>query len=246
MKPKIILFFVFATLLTIAVSGQKSAVAIKPKKVEYERKGADVPEYKKKFEVVYPEVSGIKDPQVRKRLEDTLSFWNNFDMTLEENLGDYHWLESLDYKVTFQNDTVLVIDLRMEGSGAYPDGSVKTLVVDLNTGKRIYFSDAFTNIGQLLVKIDKAQIKEKDDHLNELKRDNPEDFAIAKEMLDWAGSGSKILEEFSIDERGVTFIYDYGFPHAVKALEPAGRYFFSWTEIKPHIRREGLLGQFVR
>jgi hypothetical protein len=246
MKTKTILLFVFASFLTISICGQKSAVVIKPKKVEYERKGAEVPEYKKTFEVNYPEISGVVDPQVRKNLEETLSFWKNFDMTLEENLDDYHWLESLDYDVTFQNDSVLVIDLRMEGSGAYPDSSVKTLVVDLKTGRRIYFRDAFTDIGMLLVKIDQAQFKEKEDHLNELKRDSPEDFAAAREMLDRTALGSKVLEEFSVDERGVTFIFDYGFPHVAQALEPSGRYFFSWTDIKPHIRRDGLLGQFVR
>jgi len=42
----------------------------------------------------------------------------------------------------------------------------------------------------------------------------------------------------------VTFLYDAGFPHAHAAFEPEGQYFFSYVELKPYLRSDGLLGQF--
>ena len=35
------------------------------------------------------------------------------------------------------------------------------------------------------------------------------------------------LDEFSVGRKGVTFLYDAGFPHVIRALEPDGHYFFS-------------------
>ena len=53
------------------------------------------------------------------------------------------------------------------------------------------------------------------------------------------------LEGFSVGDDGVTFTFDYGFPHVVKALEPDGKYFMTWNELRPFIKRGGLLGRFV-
>jgi hypothetical protein len=54
------------------------------------------------------------------------------------------------------------------------------------------------------------------------------------------------LDDFSISDKGLTFLYDAEFPHVVQALQPAGEYFFSYAELRPYIRREGLLGTFIR
>jgi hypothetical protein len=57
---------------------------------------------------------------------------------------------------------------------------------------------------------------------------------------------SENLNEFEIGSRGLTFLYDAGFPHVIQALQPNGRYFFSYAELKPFIRPDSALGQFVR
>ena len=53
------------------------------------------------------------------------------------------------------------------------------------------------------------------------------------------------LDDFSVGTKGLTFLYDAGYPHAIQAFEPNGRYFFSYSQLKPYIKRDGLLGQFV-
>jgi hypothetical protein len=54
------------------------------------------------------------------------------------------------------------------------------------------------------------------------------------------------LEGFSISDRGVTFIYDYGYAHVVQALEPSGDFFIPISQLKSFIRRDGLLARFIR
>ncbi len=246
MKMKLLLIGVLISVLSFSGLAQNNSVVVTSNKVKYERKGKDVSEYKKTFEVNYPKFSGINNSVALKNLENTVNYWKVFDMTLEENLGDYNWLENLDYEVTYNKNSLMVIKLRMDGSGAYPDFSEKTFVINLNTGRRIFIRDVFNNVGQVLVKVDKAQKAEVKKYLADMKKENPEDLSTAVELLADKQYTAKMLDEFYIDDKGVTFLFDYGFVHAVKALEPEGRYFFTWAEIKPLIKRDGLLGRFVR
>lgn len=242
MKTKVLFLSILIFAFSINHFSQGSSVAVTSKKDTYQRKGANVAEHKRTFEVNYPKFSGITNPKVKKNLENAIDYWINFDTTLAENMGEYNWLDSLDYKINYNKNHLLEIELIMEGSGAYPDGSVKTLLINLNTGKRITLAYAFTNLGQLLVKIDnaqKAEIKRTEEELKEQGQD-------LSDFLDRGDYKISKLDEFSITDEGVTFLYDYGFPHVAKALEPEGRYFFTWAEMKPFINSASLLGQFVR
>ena len=71
-----------------------------------------------------------------------------------------------------------------------------------------------------------------------------------KEAVDGAYDNLKFalkdLDEFSVTPKGITFLYDAGFPHVIKALEPEGHYFFTYSNLKPYIKRNGPLGQFVK
>ncbi len=221
---------------------QGNSVSITSDKITYERKGEDVSEYKKTFTVNYPKISNLKSDTVKTNLENTLNYWKVFDTTLEENLGDYTWLSSLDYKINYNKNSILDVQLIMEGSGAYPSASVKNLIIDLKTGKQVQIADAFTNIGLMLVKIDKAQQQE----ITKAKADARKDGENIDELLGSSDYENRRLEEFSVSDKGVTFLYDYEFPHAILALQPDGRYFFTFNELKPFIKRNGLLGQFIR
>ncbi len=242
MKTKLFLISVLIIIFSSIAFAQNKSVTLTSKKVTYQRTGEDVPDHKKTFEVNYPLISGISDIKIKNNIENTIDYWKNFDTNLDENLGEYYWLESLEYSVNYNNNSIFDIELIMEGSGAYPSTSVKTLVIDLNTGKRVAVADLFTDIGQLLVKIDAAQRAE----ITKAKAEAKKQGEDIKSYLSNSNNKINKLEEFSIDENGVIFIFDYGFPHAAKALEPDGRYFFTWAELKPLIKRDGLLGQFVR
>lgn len=240
----------FILLLALAFAenafAQIQSVKITPKNVTYNRKGEDVPDFKKTFEVNYPEISGVKNPAVLKTLKNTISYWKVFETTLEENTGDYHWLSSMDYKVNFNNEGFLAIDLIMEGVGAYPDQSVESLVINLNTGRRIAIKDGFTNLPKLVLMLDKVQKAEEKRAIANLQKESPEDVSSLREALAEYKNPISTLDNFTIGNDGVTFIYDYGFPHVIEALEPEGRYKFSWQQIKPYIKPGGALAKFAK
>jgi hypothetical protein len=65
-----------------------------------------------------------------------------------------------------------------------------------------------------------------------------------KEQLDQLTFTVENLDDFSVNDKGLTFLYDAGFPHVSRALQPDGRYFFSFAELRPYIKRNGPLGIF--
>jgi hypothetical protein len=73
-----------------------------------------------------------------------------------------------------------------------------------------------------------------------------EDRASAEELLKGLKFTTSHLDNFAINDQGVTFLFDAEFPHAVQAFEPGGSYFFSYAELKPYIKRDGPLAVFIR
>lgn len=241
-------FFAFVFLFFTINSAAQTSVTITPKKTVYTRK--NVPREKRTFEVRYPIVGGALKPAVKTRLENTISYWRNFETTLKEEMSAT-WLETLDYEVNHNGNGILDVTLRMDGSGAYPDYSAKNLVVDLKTGNRVKFADVFKPemLGKLATMINKklaAEKKEIFERIEEDKDATKEDKDSLKEQVGGLKFTAENFDEFSINAKGVTFLYDAGFPHVIQALEPEGRYFFSYNELKPFIKTNSILGQFIR
>jgi len=132
----------------------------------------------------------------------------------------------------------------MLGPGAYPSNYDKSVIVNLKTGEKIRARDVFINLPELAAKCKTAQREEIKNALAQIKKDqsgeeNPE------QLFENSDYTVKHLDEFFVSDKGVTFWYDYGFPHVALALEPEGRYFFTFAELKSFIRRDGLLARFV-
>lgn len=232
MKIMLIVAFVFA--LTISTFAQ---IKITPNKVTYKRAEG------KSFEITYPKVTG-KGPIAE--IEKTISYWNNYETNLVEETEN-GWLEEATYKINYNNKGILDIELTFSGSAAYPDSHVKTLVVDLESGKRIKLKDAFRNRTDLYNKLAQAQEKEIKMALSEVKKGDDEDSVNLADLINESKEYYSIyeIEEFTVSDKGVTFLFNYGFVHAVQALEPEGRYFFTWAELKPFVAEYGPLGTFL-
>lgn len=228
----------------LAVCTAAAQVKISPMKVIYVRSGDELPDFKKKFEIRYPIVEDVKNAAVKRRIENAISYWNVFDTTLNDDWNEFTWLDSMDYEVSYNKNGILDIHLMREGTAAYPDGHSRHVVVNTRTGRRVSIPDAFTSIGDLLVKIDEAQKREIADHIEELKSDDEQAAESFREMMEEGLYGGEKLDEFSVSETGITFIYDYGFPHAIQAMEPEGRYFFNWEALSSFIKPRGVFGQF--
>ena len=219
-------------------------IEVKPSKTTYTR-ATSQSKYKKTFTVRYPVVTGIDSIDVNKKIYSHTDYWKVFGMSLSENLNDYSWLDSFDYKVDFQGKGLLDITLIMEGSGAYPDTQMKTLVLDLLSGDLLSVGSEFRNFPALLRKIEAKQNAE----IIAAKRDAAEqgvdeaDFDSLLRRTKWSVNS---LEGFSVSKEGVTFLFDYGFPKAVRALEPDGRYSFTWKEIGPHVKQTSALKRLMK
>jgi hypothetical protein len=182
---------------------------------------------------------------VLRRVRSALDFKNIFDYSLQEYREDT-WLSEFSYVVNYNNNYLLDITFTQSGVGAYPDEHTKHLLFNLRDGRVVKASDVFESakLPELAAAVDRKLQQE----LEQIEKDNadggepPEDKAIRREANEVLKFEVKNLDEFSVSARGITFLYDAGFPHAIKAFEPAGHYFFNYSQLKPFIKRDGPLG----
>jgi len=170
------------------------------------------------------------------------------EIDLKDELTESQWLSEADFEEVFNEGGVLTMMLWMEGSGAYSDGVTKYLVVDVAKGIRLTPEAAFIDLPGLVAAVKKKQDSEIEKAIKVMKADP--DFAAAeddpKRLFEETDFEQKDLDNFAVDRAGVAFFYDYGFPNVIKALEPDGELRLSWAEVKPFIKKDGLLARFVR
>lgn len=198
--------------------------------------------------VVYPVVSGLSDPLVLRKVRSAIEFKNIFDYSLDDYRNDA-WLSEFGYVVNYNRDYMLDITFRQSGMGAYPDDHEKHFLIDLRDGHIVKAADVFEpdKLGQLTAVIDRALQKEIARLAKENADSNDQD-ADQKESIKGAYENLKFetqhLDDFMVGAKGVTFLYDAGFPHVIQALEPEGGYFFSYSALKDIIKSDGLLGRY--
>ncbi len=241
MKPKI-LFFIVISFFAQTVFAQ--SVVITSKKVTYKRPKPTA-DFKKTFTVNYPKVKA-SSIALSKKIETSISFEKNLIFSLREEMGEYQWLEEADFSVGYNKKGVLSVGLSVTGTAAHPTWLYKNVVVDLKTGNKISPIDVFTNLNGLIAKIKTIQKEEIKEGIEEIKKDLDYSNENTDELFKYTDFIALNLEGFSIDDKGVTFYYDYGFPYIIRALQPSGNYVFSWKEIKPFIKSGRLFAQFVR
>jgi hypothetical protein len=234
------------TIIMIAVFSSiafAQSVVITPKKVTYKRP-KPITDDKKSFTVTYPKVKGVS-PALAGKIENTIAYQRIFSLNIKEEISEVQWLEEASYNVDYNKNGILGITLSIEGWGAYPSNSNKSIIVNLKTGAQVRPQDVFIRLAELAAKGRKAQQAEVKTAIVEIKKENPEEQNPA-DLFRETNFTVKDLNEFSVDDKGVTFLYNYEFPHVIQALQPDGGYFFSWQELKPFIKPGGLLAKFVR
>lgn len=239
-------YYFLLTLCSLAFAfpgAAQESVVITPKKTVYTRP-KPIQDFKKTFIVTYPKVKA-STPALSRKIESTISYLKVLQLNIREEMSDVQWLEEASYDVDYNARGILVITLSMHGTAAYPDGTSKTVAVDLKTGGRITPAAAFTNTNGLVELIKQKQKAEIESAIVELRKDPEAKETDPAELFAEETFTVEHLKEFSIADDGITFIYDYGFPHVIEALEPDGRYKFSWEEIAKFVNTSGPLAQFV-
>jgi len=239
MKLKVALFIV--AICTIGITAQ--TVTVTPSKVTYKRPRPQN-EYKKTFTITYPKVKAAT-PALSRRMERIFSYESVLGLRLNEELTKYQWLEEADFDVNYNKNGILCMQLSMDGSAAYPDGIIKVICADTTLGVRAGPTDVFTNIPGLTAVVRKVQEQEMRDALPRIKKDEPE-MDRPEELFGDRHFTEKDLDGYEIGDNGVTFHYDYEFIHAARALEPEGTFFFTWAQLRPYIKKGGLLTRVAR
>lgn len=244
-------------LISTGYAGQRTAsatrgdrVTIRPRRLVLVRTGEHAKEFPERSRaiVIYPVVLGFKDLLVLARVRSILQIKNVFGSSLDEYRDD-GWLTDFRYKVNYNRNYILDITFNQSGVAAYPDEQTKHFAINLKSGSVIKASDVFVNdkLPQLATVVNDKLKSELKKIVKELSssRSDPEDVRIATEAQEPLEFKIDNLDDFSVGSKGITFLYDAGYPHVIRAFEPNGRYFFSYAEMKPYIKRDGLLGQFV-
>jgi len=227
-----------------AIPDSMARVSIEKRRVVIVRTGKIAREFpeKRRAVIFYPVIRGPKNSEVLSKIRATLDFKNIFGSSLAEyRQGD--WLTDFDYKVNYNQNYILDITFTESGSGAYPDTHTKHFAINLKNGELIKAADAFNSSSlDTLVALNDRKLQTEARQILKENRDEKD----AQDLFREVKFKTSDLDDFSIGSRGVTFLYDAGFPHVVQALQPVGRYFFSYAQLKPYIKRDGPLALFIR
>lgn len=249
----LLLLAAFAAAPAPRASAQERAV-VRKKRVVVIRTGEvarDFP-HRRRAVVNLPVVSGLSDPKVLRKVRAALDLKNVFQTSLAEYRRDA-WLEELDFKVNYNRRHILDVTFWQEGSGAYPDTQQAHFAISLRTGDVLKAQDVFEPAGlyalaalaneKLRAEVaEQIRVVERDKELSA----DADGLSGIKDALSGLSFNVEHLDNFEVGEAGVTFLYDAGFPHVIQAVQPAGRYFFTYAQLAPYVRRGGPLGVFLK
>lgn len=219
------------------------SVVVTSKKMVYTRP-KPMADFKKTFTVNYPKVKAAT-PALSKKIESTISYLKIHGVNIRDEINDVQWLEEADFEVGYNARNLLCITLFVSGSGAHPSGISKTVIVNSKTGNRIRPADAFLDHDSLAALVKQKQKAEIENSIKELSADPDSKDVDPAQLFGSIDFKAKDLDEFSVADNRVTFIFDYGFPHVIQALQPEGRFAFSWNELSRFIKRDGPFAKFI-
>jgi hypothetical protein len=242
MKTRFVFLIGLAAVCTAGAFAQ--SVVITPKKTIYRRPKPQL-DFKRTFSIRRP-IAKAATPALSTRITRAIDPVSVLEINLKEEMGELQWLEQADFKITYNANGVLSMDIWMEGSAAYPDGVTRRIVVDIAKGNRVKAADIFENLPGLAAMVRKAQKAEIAKGIEEIKKDPDAGESDPAELFADANYTIADIRDMSVNAVGVTFYYDYGFPHVIQALQPDGEFKFTWTQLKPFVKPGGLLARFVR
>ncbi|HEX8707135.1 MAG TPA: hypothetical protein VF723_02650 [Pyrinomonadaceae bacterium] len=237
---------------TTATRLPSDRVVISKRRVVIVRRGRLARQFPERRRAIisYPFITGgLDNPVVLNKVRSLLQVKNIFDMSVEQYRADA-WLDEFDYTVNYNKNYILDLAFTQSGMAAYPDSQTRNFVINLKTGAIVKARDVFkpSTLTTLAAMVDRKlqdEIKQffaDADRRGEIAADERKNI---QEMFAALNFEPKNLDDFSVSDKGITFLYDAGFPHVARALQPDGRYFFSYVELRPYIRTEGLLGRFI-
>jgi len=154
------------------------------------------------------------------------------------------------YKVNFNKNHVLSLSVYVETMGAYPDGQIKNLNFNLINGELINISDLLEKDSlTVLVGVLNPMLEDRLDVAKKMADDEEGESGdggddLIEELSDGASFNKENLNDFIIGKVGLTFFYDFAFPHAAEALEPDNSFTLTYEQLSPLIKAKSLITEF--
>jgi hypothetical protein len=172
----------------------------------------------------------------------------------EYSMNDYEqdaWLTEFNYKINYNANHIFDVTFTQSGMAAYPDTQTRHMAIDLTRGALIKSVDVFearsfkelASVINEKLQIELRQLSARVKSRADLEAAERNSLLEAFEDVKFETAN---LDNFSINSKGVTFLYDLGLPFQHQAFEPRGQYFIPYTELKPYMKSDSLLAQFVR
>jgi hypothetical protein len=210
--------------------------------LQYGKKGAAFPDGKQAI-ILYPVASGLADAVLMKKVQGAISLKQVLGQSLAEMQKDYldnNWLTEVSYRVNYNQDNILDLTYLVSGSAAYPSRFEKHVSVGLKTGKVLRARDLFKveGFGAIAQTIEPMMQQEILQKIAEFGKEDPD---INRDLFTKHHFQAKNVEDFTIGKTGVTFLYNFDFPHVIKAAEPSGAYLMPYSKLARYIRQDGAL-----
>jgi hypothetical protein len=248
MKSNKLLLLILACLPLAAVAAE-GPVHIDQHTITLQRgkPGQSAPDFKRTT-IHFAEVVGLPSAVVQRHVNDAISVKAATGESIEQKrkaFKEEFWLSSIDDKVLYNKHDLVSLLYTVEGSGAYPSTYLYYVNADVRTGRALIPSVVFRpdHLHALASRLDAKFQKE---IKTALQTKVPEALTVLKQELGGRHFKVSDLKRFSLDSSGITFHYDYGFPHAVLDLQPAGEFHLSWADLKADLRLEGPLARMQR
>jgi hypothetical protein len=196
----------------------------------------------------FPVVVGTKPDWVAIRINADVKNRSLGDEALPTVIADFQkngsGITGVDYKINHNANGLLDITTTSETMGAYPDAFSEHLVYDLRSGARVRPADVFSTFSPIRSLIQK-QLKA---IIAAAKADDPSTVEDLDLLLgESPGSvDDDTLGRFTITKNGLIFHYSFGFPHAMRVLEPNEDMLVTWPELRPFLQPEGLLAPLAK
>lgn len=246
MRNLLMIFPIVAAVLGLGTLAVGQTVGVTPKKIVYRRPKPEIP-FKRTFSITYPKISGAT-PEIKKRIEAALDYEKVFEFTIKEERTEIQWLEYAEYKVLFNRGGILSVALTISGTGAYPSSTTKNLNIDTKTGEKISVVDQIKYGAQdaMMGRLNgllKAEVAKYTKMYKNPKYEVEDPESLFGESVEFTLQN---VEEFTVGPRGITFYYDYGFPHVIQALQPPGQFLLRWSEFRNYIKDSSVFGQLAK
>lgn len=199
--------------------------------------------------ITYPAVSGAPTPALGEALQKALSLGSVLGIPLdearEEISADDYLCYDIGYSIRFRREHLLDVGYQLEvHAGGQFRYAVRNRLVDLRTGERLTAERVFrpSTLPALAGELDRRLQAE---IAKAIARDpDNDDWRFHDDQGARRHFRVEDLDNLSIDERGATFYFEYGFPHP--GPDGPADFFLPWNELRPYLRPDGPLAPLLR